>query len=173
MLLHFLRLLEQVHFVVLVAYLIWQTASPGVDPVECMLVLVVSIFANVDFFVGRKSSRTASAEARNEHHEATIDNLFDTMVSVLACLDDLVFEEMPVKSMHSLLGSVIPARVDKFSARCVLPCSIDLCDNWLRQIIRVLDMNPVSRLVELSIMRNAMRQRYATVFTDEVGVWLL
>jgi hypothetical protein len=143
-LLHLLRLLEEIHFVISLANLIRNTTSPRLDLVELMLLLVVSSLADVDILVGRESSRSTFVVSSNEHDKASIDNLINSMVSILTSFDDFVFQEMTVKSMDGLLGSVVPAGIDPFGAILILPRPENLSHDRFGQIIRVLNVDPVA-----------------------------
>jgi hypothetical protein len=138
------RRIEEVHHVILVSDLIRQAAGPGLDLVQLVVLLVVTRFADVDLLILGKVSRSALVVSCHKHDKAAVDYLINTVIAVLACLDHLVFEEMSVKSMHSLLWTVVPARVHPLPAICVLPCAVDLSHDRLGEIIYVLDVYPVA-----------------------------
>ena len=68
-----------------------------------MVLFVVSSFADVNLLVGRKVAGTAFVVTCNEHDETPVHYLVDAMVSILASLDNLIFEEVPVETVHGLL----------------------------------------------------------------------
>ena len=75
--------------------------------------------------------------------------------------------------MDCLFRSIIPARVYPFTAFSVLPGSVDLRNNGFSEVVRVLNMHPVSNLPQLTIMQDAVRHWYATFLHDELGIVLL
>jgi hypothetical protein len=114
--------------------------------------LVVARFAHVDLFVLREVAWPALVVPRHEHDEASIHNLVNTMVSILACFDYLVLQKMPVEAMHCLLRSVVPTCVHPLSAVRILPRAIDLSNNRLREVVCVLNVHPVANLPEFTVV---------------------
>ena len=92
------------------------------------------------------------------------------MVSILASLNNLIFEEVPVETVHGLLWTVVPTGVYPLSAVCVLPGTIDLGHNWLCEVVRVLYMHPVTNLPQFAIVNNAARHGNTSLFHDVVSV---
>jgi hypothetical protein len=69
------------------------------------------------------------------------------MISILTSLDHFVFEKMFLISVDCLLGSIIPTRIDPFLTFRILPSSIDLGNDGLREIVRILKMDPITFLL--------------------------
>jgi hypothetical protein len=105
------RHVEKIHLVVSISDLVGKTARPCLDLVEPMLLLVVSRLTNVNSLVAWETSRSASVISRGVHHKAAILDIFDTMISVSTCLEDLVLPEALVEAMYCLFGSVIPTGI--------------------------------------------------------------
>lgn len=55
-----------------------------------------------------------------------------------------MLEEVFFISMNSLLRAIIPAGINPFLARTVLPGPKYLSNNWLSKIIWIPDMNPIT-----------------------------
>lgn len=142
--LHLLWRLEQVHLVVLVPDFIRQATRPCLDLIKLMLLFVISCFTDIDFLICWEISRSSFVVPREEHNEASIHNLIYGMVTILASLDDLIFKKMTVISVHRLLGSVVPTSINPFGAILILPCAVDLSNNWFSEVVGVLDMYPVA-----------------------------
>ena len=138
------RSIEEIHLVVLIANLIGQAASPRLDLVELVLLLIVSRFADVYSLVFRKAARPSLAVPRYEHDKAPVYNFLDSVVAILARLDDFTSKEVFFKTMDRLLWSIIPTRIHPLLPGIVFPCPIDLGHNGLGQVIRIGDMNPVA-----------------------------
>lgn len=135
---------EQVHLIVPLADLVGKAACPGLDLVELEFLLVVSGLADIDGLVRRETAGPTLGIPCDEHDEAAIIDFFNSMVSILPSLDDLVFEEILLKAMNCLLGAVVPARIYPCVARAVLPRPIYLGHNGLPRVVRVGDMDPIT-----------------------------
>ena len=109
-----------------------------------MLLLVVTRFADVDLLIGGKTTGSTFVVAGMEHDKTTIYDFVNLMVSILTSLDDLIWIEMLVKAMDCLLRTIVPAGIDVSRSRRILPGAKDLRNNWLGQIIRVLNMHPIT-----------------------------
>lgn len=133
----------QVHLVILLANFVRQTAGPRFDTVKSIPILIVPCFADVDLLVWRESSRPTLVVPRMKHHKASIHNIVNQMVSILARLHHFVLVEALGHAMDGLFGPVIPTCVDPLLAGFVLPQAVDLGDNGFAQIVRVPDMNPI------------------------------
>lgn len=140
------RCIEQIHDIVFVADLVWQTACPGFDLVQLVILLVVARFAHVDLFVRGKVSRPPLVVPRHKHDEAAIHNLINAVIAILSSLDHLILQEMPVEAMDCLLGAVVPAGIHPLATICVLPGAVNLSHNRLCQIVGVRNMYPVANL---------------------------
>lgn len=92
------------------------------------------------------------------------------MISVSTGLDNLVGEEVLVKSVHGLLGSVVPADVHHRLPAWTTVGAIDLSGDRFGEIVWVLNVNPVSDLVELAIVQDAIRYRNLAVLVRKVSV---
>jgi hypothetical protein len=66
------------------------------------------------------------------------------VVAVLARLHHLVFVEMLLVVVDRLLGSIVPTGIDPFVALSILPRAIDLGDDGLPRVIRVVNVYPVA-----------------------------
>jgi hypothetical protein len=150
------RHVKEIHLIVLLAHLIRQAASPRLDLIELVFFLIVASLTDIDLLVWGKIAGTTSAVASEEHDETTIDDFFDPVIAVLARLHHFIRVEVLLKVMHGLLGSVVPAGVDPFLVLRVLPCPVDLADNGLGHIVRVLNVNPVTNLPQLVPVQNAI-----------------
>ena len=167
------RDIEEVHFVVLLPHFVRKATRPGFDLVQLVLLLVVSRFTNINVLLRGQASRSSPIVAGNEHDEAAIHNLFDAMITVLARFDHFVGIEMLLDMMNSLLWAVIPAGIDPFFPFGVLPCTIDLCHDRLRDIVGVLDVSPVTDLPQLVLVEDAIRQRKAPILHQILAIRLL
>lgn len=131
-----------------------------------MLLLVVARVTDIDLFVFRKASWPASIIPCIEHNETAVNDLVDMVVPVLAGLDDLVWIEMLFILMHSLFRAVIPTCVHPLLAFRILPRSIYLGHDGLRNIVRVLDMDPISNFPEFPVVKDAIWEWKATFLQD-------
>ena len=146
------RHVKEIHFVVLLAYLIWQAARPCFDLVKLVLLFIVTSFTNIDLLVRRQIPWASPAVASEEHHKATINDLINAMVSILAGFHHLVRVKMLLEVVNGLFRAIIPACIDPLFILGILPCPIDLRHNGLGHIIWVLNVNPVSNLPKLASM---------------------
>lgn len=144
LLLDLARHVKQIHLVVSLPDLVGQAAGPRLDAVEGILVLVVPRLADVHLLARRQASRPAPVVAGVEHDEAAVHDVVDPVVAVLARLHDLVSVEALRHAVDCLLRTVVPARVDPFLSRLVLPESLDLRNYGLLQVVHVADVNPVA-----------------------------
>jgi hypothetical protein len=138
------RHIKEIHLVVLLSDLIRQTASPCLDLVEPVLLLIVPRFAHVHLFVLGEAARSAFVVAGNEHDEASVYNFVDSVVSILPSLDYFILEEVLLESMDSLFWTIVPARIDVLLPGLVLPSPVDLSDDGLCQVIWIGDMDPIT-----------------------------
>lgn len=113
------RHVEHIHFVVSLSHFVWQAAGPRLDLVEPEFLFVVPGFAEINRLVRRQTTGSAFRVTSDEHDKAVILKLLNSVVSVLASLDHLVFVEVLVVPMYRLLGSVVPARVHPSLTTCV------------------------------------------------------
>ena len=109
-----------------------------------MPLLIIPSFANVDLFIRREAARATLVKPSDKHYEASIDDLINVMISVLARFDYFALVKMTIKSMNRLFRPVIPTCIHPFLAIRVLPGAINLRDNRFREIIRVLNMDPIT-----------------------------
>lgn len=138
------RHIEEVHLIVLVSDLVGQTTCPSFNLVEFVLLFIVTCFAHIHFFVLRKTARSAFAVTGYKHDEASVHNLVNNMVAILACFNHLVFEKVLLKSMYCLFWTVVPAGVDTVLARLVNIGAINLSNDGFGQIIRISDVYPIA-----------------------------
>lgn len=117
-----------------------------------MLFLIVARFADVDFFVGREIPWSSAVVTGEEHDETSVDNFINGMITVLSCLDDLVLVKVTIETVHGLFWPVVPTCIHPFAAFLILPGSVNLRHNWFREVVRVLDVNPVSDLPQLAVV---------------------
>lgn len=73
------------------------------------------------------------------------------MVPILARFHNLVFEEVFLKSMYSLLWTIVPTCVYPFLPSLVLPGPEYLSNNWFRKVIGISYMNPVTYVAAGSV----------------------
>jgi hypothetical protein len=66
------------------------------------------------------------------------------MITILPCLDYFIFKKVFIISMNGLFRSIVPACIDPLLALRILPSSIDLGYNRLREIVGILKVNPVT-----------------------------
>ena len=109
-----------------------------------MLLFVVSRFADVDGLVLRESARPSLTKPRYEHNAAPISAFLDSMVAILARLDDFILEEVLFKPVDCLIGPIVPTCVHPLLARIVCPYAVYLGHDGLGQVIDVGDVNPVA-----------------------------
>lgn len=143
-LLHFPRRVEEVHLVILLSDFVRHAASPGLNFIELELLLVVSCLANVNFLIGRESSRATFVVSSKEHYKTTIDHFINMMISILASLNHFVLEKMFFVPVDCLLRSIVPACVDPLLPFGILPCSVNLGNNRLRKVVWILKMYPIT-----------------------------
>lgn len=134
---------EKIHLVILVPNLIRHAACPGLDLHKACFLLVVPRLTHVDLFAPRKASRAAPVETGDEHDEASVQYILNLMIPILSGLDDLMIEEVPVKAVHCLLRTVVPASVDPPLSVSILPSSEDLGHDRFCQIVGISDVYPV------------------------------
>lgn len=140
-------MIEQIHLVVLVAYFIGKTAGPRLDRVELMESLIVTRLTDVDLRALCHVARSTLEVARVEHDEAFAFHFINAVITVPTRLHDLVGEEVFVEAVHCLLGSIIPAHIDPVLALRILVCAVYLSRDRLCQVIRILNVHPISDLV--------------------------
>ncbi len=138
------RNLEQVHLVVSLAHLVRQAARPSLDLIELVLILVVACLANVDSLVRREAPRAAFVVPGDEHDEAAVLYLVDTVVTVLARLDHLAVVEEFIIAVDGLFGAIVPARIYPLLPCAVLPRPEDLRYDRFLEIVGIANMNPVT-----------------------------
>lgn len=141
---HLERPREQIHLVVFLAHLVRYTASPRLDAVEDVSLLVVARLADVDLLVLGEASGAALVVSCMKHHEAAVHDVFHGVITVTGSLHDFVLVETLRDPVHRLLGAIVPTSVDPLLLCFVLPHAIDLGHNGLGQIVRVADVNPVA-----------------------------
>lgn len=151
-LLHLLRSIEKIHFVVLLSHFIRETTCPSLDLVKFVLLLIVAGFTNVDLLVRGKVAWSTLVVSCKEHDETTINDLVYRMIAILPGLYHFILVEMLVESMHGLFRAIVPASIDPLPAILILPCSIDLRHDGFREIIRVLYVYPIAHFPQLAIV---------------------
>lgn len=109
-----------------------------------MLLFIVPRFADIDFFVLGKTARSALVVTRYEHDKASVDDFFNAMISILACLDNFVLKKVLFKPMNSLFGAVVPAGVDAIFPGFVNVSAIYLRNNGFGQVVGVGDVHPIA-----------------------------
>jgi len=109
-----------------------------------MLFLVVSSFADIDFLIRGEISRTALVISCEKHDKASVNNFIDWVISILSSFHDLILEKVSVEPMNGLLRAVVPTCIDPFATLRILPCTVDLGDDWLGKVVCILDMDPVA-----------------------------
>jgi hypothetical protein len=137
-------LIKEIHLIVFLADLIRKAARPRLDFVEFVLFLIIARFANINVFIVWKSAGATLIMPCEKHNETPIDYFVNMMVSILACLNNLVLVEMSFKSMHCLLRPIIPASINPLLAVRILPSTVNLSDNRLCNIIGILNVDPVA-----------------------------
>lgn len=126
LLLHAFGFVVQLHLVIFISHFVWQTTGPCLDLIKRKLVLIISALADIYFLITWEVTRSALAEAGDEHDETAVHDLLYSVVPVLPSFDHFTFVKMLVVSVHCLFGAVVPACIDEFLTVSVLPCSIDL-----------------------------------------------
>lgn len=141
---HPLRFMVELHFVIFIPHFIRQTTSPGFDLIDCVLVLIVATFADVDFFVSWETSGSTFTEAGYEHDKASIHYLFYRMITVLSCFDHFVIIKMLIVPVDSLFWPVIPASIHEFVTLSILPRAVDLRYDRFCEVVLILNEDPVT-----------------------------
>ena len=142
----FTGLVEQVHLIIFISNLVRQTTCPCLYFVHLVSLLIISRFADIYFLSRTKATRSPSAKASDKHDEAPVNDLVNSMISILTRLDNLFRKKVLFELMDRLLGSVVPASVDPIFAVAVLPGTIDLSNDRFRHIVGILDVYPISDL---------------------------
>lgn len=94
------------------------------------------------------------------------------MVTILTRLNHFIGVEMLFVMVDGLLGPIIPTGIDPFFAFWVLPRTVDLCHDGLRDIVRVLDVNPVANFPHLTLVEDTVWQRKTPVLHQILAIGL-
>ncbi|KAH3678811.1 hypothetical protein OGATHE_000080 [Ogataea polymorpha] len=94
------------------------------------------------------------------------------MVSILASLENFVFEEQTIVTVRSPFWSVVPAYIN-VALSMFLPHSEDLSHNRSIRIIGIFEQNPVSDLVSSSLVNQKRNRHFGCDNVAVIAVWPL
>ena len=109
-----------------------------------MLFLVISSFADIDFLIRGEIPRAALVISCEKHDKASVNNFVDWVISILSSFHDLILEKVSVEPMNGLLRAVVPTCIDPFATLRILPCTVDLGNDWFGKVVCILDVDPVA-----------------------------